>query len=253
MWNIVELNEISAMSHLNPYHIMNSRITIIRSDLNKNHIITVKKTSCVESNPKKHSKKRHTHTHTHLSPVFSQNTGCIWLGREVDLLIELRIEPKPRVLDSTAGVQLETSQKGRCNWEAQFSFKNWKGLVDHGGSDYELCFLILRNTLGNCWKNMKQLKRKPRVWGSFNRFIFSFHYTRHPLLTTWPFGCVAIIQRNFWTLHLCASWDPWSSMVLKKTIRHWSKTRVGIIQFNMNTSIQYKQLRGLSHFRLVGF
>lgn len=65
MWNIVELNEISAMSHLNPYHIMNSRITIIRSDLNKNHIITVKKTSCVESNPKKHSKKRGTHTHTH--------------------------------------------------------------------------------------------------------------------------------------------------------------------------------------------
>lgn len=125
--------------------------------------------------------------------------------------------------------------------------------MDHGGSEDELCFLTLRNTLGNCWTNMKQLKRKPRVWGSFNRFIFSFHYTSHPLLTSWPFGCVAIIHRNFWTLHLCASWDPWSSMVLKKTIRHWSKTRVGIIQFNMNTSIQYKQLRGLSHFRLVGF
>ena len=79
MWNIVELNEISAMSHLNPYHIMNSRITIIRSDLNKNHIITVKKTSCVESNPQKTLQKKahtHTHTHTHLSPVFSQNTGC---------------------------------------------------------------------------------------------------------------------------------------------------------------------------------
>lgn len=72
MWNIVELNEISAMSHLNPYHIMNSRITIIRSDLNKNHIITVKKTSCVESNPKKHSKKRHTHTHTPVASVLAK-------------------------------------------------------------------------------------------------------------------------------------------------------------------------------------
>ena len=73
MWNIVELNEISAMSHLNPYHIMNSCITIIRSDLNKNHIITVKKHLVLSPIPKNTPKKgTHTHTHTPVASVLAK-------------------------------------------------------------------------------------------------------------------------------------------------------------------------------------